>query len=101
MSPRACLMSILLGVMVWAPSPAMAQLGGPNLGGGDSMLEAIGKMVARADSVINRSAMGWNEGISMLGGLVKPSGDVGFTFTLRTGVRYVFIAAGDDDAEDV
>ena len=67
---------------------------------GQFMNEAVIRVTNVANGVkfIN---YGYNEGISILGGWVDEKASLNFTTPLQAGKEYLFLAGGDNDAQDV
>jgi hypothetical protein len=65
------------------------------------LAEAFVATTKNAATANNLAGFGYNEGISILGAWLKTGKNVGFDTQLTGGVQYLFLAGGDNDAQDV
>lgn len=68
---------------------------------GRYLSEAFTRVTDNANIAKQVVGYGYNEGISILGGWVDQGNHLRFTLPLKGGTSYLFLGAGDKDAEDV
>jgi hypothetical protein len=65
------------------------------------MRQAVARSLTMAEAMIRTESLGYAEGTCMTGGLLSRQGTARLPDTLARGVRYAFVAAGDDNVTHV
>lgn len=65
------------------------------------MKEAVGNVAGIVLKVNAIGTLGYDDGISLLGGFVRRGQTLGLTHELRSGVEYAFLTGGDSDVLDL
>lgn len=73
----------------------------PGAATGQYFFQAFERVTKTAQDNAQIGDYGYNEGISILGAWVKNGDSLSFGFPLKADVNYLFIAAGDNDAQDI
>lgn len=68
---------------------------------GRDLLVAVAEIVTAVAVNTEGTEYGYDEGISVLGALLKPNRDVTIRRPLVAGTSYLFVGGGDEDVEDV
>lgn len=65
------------------------------------MTAALTRIAVRGKAITDKTSFGYDRGISLLGGYIRPGSKCSIERTLQQGMRYAFLGAGDDDADAI